>query len=321
MITQKWAAVGLVLGALLATPPAASETYPSKPVTLVVPFSPGASNDIFGRYVAKSLSEHWKQTVIVENKPGAGSVLGTAHVARAKPDGSTLLFVSSTFTTTAASWADLPYDPTRDLEPIRMVAIGQMVVVAGNRVPAKSLQELVAAAKRQELFYGTAGVGSSPHFSAELLANVAGIKMQAVHYKGGTEALLDLVNGRTDAYVGTLTTILPMLTDGRAKAIAIASTTRSAMLPEVPTIAEAGFAGAESDFWWAVFAPAGLPHDIAGRINASLAATMQLAEATSFLEKQGAALATMSIERFKAHVATELARWRAIARKHNITVN
>ena len=319
-IVQTLLCQGLLLtGLLISSSHAIAQNYPTRTVTLVVPFSPGASNDIFGRYLAAKLSETWKQAVVVENRPGAGSVIGTAHVAKAKPDGLTLLLVSSTLTTNAATRTDLPFEPLKDLQPVGLVALGQMVVVTGSRIPMASLQELVKQAKAQTVFYGTAGVGSSPTFSAELLNDVAGIRMQAVHYKGGTEALLDLSGGRIDVYVGTLTTLLPMITSKTVTAVAVASQTRSGTLPEVPTVAEAGFPGAESDIWWGVFAPAGLPGDVTAKINKDIDATMTMPEARDFLVKHGATPATMSVGQFTSHVASELVRWKDLARKHNIT--
>ena len=214
----------LLIAAALVVPLAANaQQFPSKSVTLVIPFSPGASNDIFGRYLAENLTKLWKQTVLVENRPGAGGALGAANVSKAKPDGYTLLFSSSSYTTNAAVEANMPFDPQKDLKPVGIAAIGQMIVIVGPRLPLSSLADLVKHTKAQKVFYGTSGAGSSSTFTAELLNDVAGMKMETVNYKGGTEALIDLVGGRIDVYVGSVTSVLPTVNAKTAKAIAVAS--------------------------------------------------------------------------------------------------
>lgn len=297
---------------------ATAQTYPAKPVTLVVPFSPGASNDIIARYVAVRLGERWKQTVIVENRPGAGASIGTGYVAKSKPDGYTLLLVSSTLTTNAATRTDLPFDAVRDLQAVARVATGQMVIVTGPRTLMATAADVVREAKAKSLFYGTSGVGTSTHFAAALVTDIAGIGMEAVHYKGGTEALSDLTSGRIDLYVGTLATVLPSILAKSATAVAITSRTRARSLPDVPTIAEAGLPGAESDQWWGIFAPKGLSSELTTRLNEDIGAVISAPEAADFLSKQSVAAAPMSVEAFEAEVASELARWKALVAKHHL---
>ncbi|MBS7701036.1 MULTISPECIES: tripartite tricarboxylate transporter substrate-binding protein [unclassified Chelatococcus] len=310
--------VALFACATLFSGLASAQDFPSKRVTIVIPFTPAGSNDTIGRYLADGLSKLWGTPVVVENRPGAGSAIGSAHVAQSKPDGYTLLFVSGTFTTNAATQANLPFDPVKDLKPVGMGALGQMVIVTGSRVPTSNLADLVKAAKTQKVFYGTTGVGSSTQFAGELLNDVAGIKMEPVHYKGGTDALVDMAGGRLDVYVGTVTQVLSSVTSNKAKPVAIASKTRSKALPDVPTVAEAGFAGAEADIWWGVFAPSGTPDAVVTKINQGINKVMASQEATEFLAKHGAMPAEMSVAEFSDHVTKELAKWRELAVKHNI---
>lgn len=308
----------LCVGAACLPGLASAQNFPTKRVTVVIPFTPAGSNDTIGRYLADGLSKLWSTPVVVENRPGAGSAIGSAHVAQSRPDGYTLLFVSGTFTTNAATQTNLPFDPVKDLKPVGMGALGQMVIVTGSRVPVGNLTELTKAAKAQKIFYGTTGVGSSTQFAGELLNDVADIKMEAVHYKGGTDALVDMAGGRLDVYVGTVTQVLSSVASDKAKPLAIASKTRSKALPDVPTVAEAGFAGAEADIWWGVFAPSGTPDAIVTKINQGINTVMGSAEATEFLAKHGAMPTAMSVAEFSDHVTKELAKWRELATKHNI---
>jgi tripartite-type tricarboxylate transporter receptor subunit TctC len=306
--------------ALLAAAPAAAQDYPGRTVTMVIPFTPGGSNDVIGRYLADGLTRLWKQKVIIENKGGAGSIIGTASVARANPDGLTLLFVSASYTTIAAAKAKLPYDPLKDLAPVGLAAVGHMVVVTGKRVPMPTLAELAKQAKLQPIMYGTSGLGASPHFSAALLNEVAGIKMEAVHYRGGTDAMVDVAGERIDVYFGTITQVLPFIEGGKAVPAAIASKTRTPAFPDVPTVAEAGFPGAESDIWWGVFAPAGTPPAIIAKINADMNAVMGAPEAKEFLSKQGAFPSPMTVPDFTKLVVDEIAKWKLIAARHGISI-
>lgn len=311
-------AIALASSMLLVSAGARAQDYPSRPVTLVIPFTPAGSNDTIGRYLAEGLTKLWGQNVVVENKPGAGSAIGTNAVAKSRKDGLTLLFVSGTFTTNAATQSNLPFDPVKDLQPVGMGAIGQMLIVAGHRVPIKSPADLVREAKAQPIFYGTSGVGSSTQFAAELFADVAGIKMEPVHYKGGTDALLDVAGKRVDLYVGTVTQVISSVSAGHSVPVVVQSKVRSKVFPDVPTVSEAGFPGAEADIWWGVFAPSGTPDAIVAKINAGINAVMGTPEAAKFLETNGAVFMPMSVGEFSTHVTTELAKWKRLAEEHNI---
>lgn len=299
---------------------AVAQDYPRDTVTVVIPFTPGGSNDTIGRYLADNLAKRWNGTVVVENKPGAGSAIGSAYVAQSEPDGHTLLFVSGTFTTNAATQPNLPFDPVEDLQPIGMGALGQFVVVSGNHLQANNLSDLIETAKSKKVFYGTTGVGSSTHFAGALLADVAGIQMEPVHYPGGTDALLDIAGGRLDLYVGSVPQVLSSVQAGTAKPLAVTSDSRSATLPDVPTVVEEGLEEAVFDIWWGVFTAAGTPPDVVEEINAAINEVMTTPEAEAFLAKQGAAPREMSVQEFANHVHSEIAKWRALAAQHDIRI-
>lgn len=308
-------------GLMLAATAVQAQDYPTKTITMVIPFTPAGSNDTIGRYLGENLGKLWKQTVVIENRPGAGSAIGSAHVAKARPDGYTILFVSSTFTTNAATQKNLPFDPLKDLQPVALGALGQMVIITGSRTPMPTLADLVKQAKAQKLFYGTTGVGSSTQFAAELFSGVAGIKMQPVHYKGGADALVDLAGGRLDVYVGTVTQVLPIVSSKTATAVAVAGKTRSTALPDVPTVAEAGVPGAEADNWWGVFTAAKTPTAVVTKLNEGINTVMATPESAEFLAKHGAIPSKMTVDEFTKHVSSELAKWKELARTHDIVAN
>ncbi|MFC7706312.1 Bug family tripartite tricarboxylate transporter substrate binding protein [Plastorhodobacter daqingensis] len=303
----------------LAVPGAVSaQNFPSDTVHVVIPFTPGGSNDTIGRYLADGLSRHWENPVIVENRPGAGSSIGAAYVARSEPDGHTLLFVSGTYTTNAVTQPDLPFDPVEDLQPVGMGALGQFVVVTGNHMEVDTIEELFEKARNETVFYGTTGVGSSTHFAAALLSSVADVEMEPVHYPGGTDALLDIAGGRLGLYVGSVPQVLSTVEAGNAKPLVVTSANRSQALPDVPTIVEEGYEDAVFDIWWGVFAPGGTPDEIIEEINGAINEVMGSPEAAAFLEQQGAAPSPMSVEEFTNRVHSEVAMWRELAEQHNI---
>src|SRR3546814_9981498 len=206
----------LLAAALAATLPlgAVAQDFPDDTVTVVIPFTPGGANATIGRDLAEKCANHGDSTGVVENKPGAGSAIGSAYVANAEPNGYTLLFVSATFTTNAATQPNLPFDPVEDLQPIGMGAVGQFVAVAGNHVEAENLADLIETAKSRKVFYGTTGVGRSTHFAGALLADVAGTELAAVHHPGGYDALLEFVVGRLDHFGGSVHQVLSSVQAG-----------------------------------------------------------------------------------------------------------
>jgi tripartite-type tricarboxylate transporter receptor subunit TctC len=297
-----------------------AQDYPAKrTVTIVVPFSAGGSNDAIARYLAEQLGKLWKQTVIVENRPGGGSAVGAANVAQSAPDGYRMLIGSSSYTTNAAMRTDQGFDPVKDLRAVSMVARGQVAIVTGNRVPMTTLADLQRESRAQTIFYGTAGVGSSQHFNGELLCDAMGIRMEAVPYRGGNEALLDLAAGRIDVVVGTLGGLLPGIQAGRYKAMAVLGKTRSPALPNTPTTSEAGFPGALTDNYWAIFVPSGTPEPVVRKIHEGMKAVTHTAEGRRFLGKLDGEPTDLEPEEVAAHVKKEIEYWTRLARKMNIS--
>jgi tripartite-type tricarboxylate transporter receptor subunit TctC len=310
------------LAALLAlATPAAAQNYPTKAVTMVIPFSPGASNDILGRALADQLSRQWGKPVVVENMPGAGGAIGMASVAKARPDGYRLIFSSSSFVTTAVTQKNLPFDPQKSIQPIARVADGQLIVVSGSRVPMKTLEDIKREAQAQKIFFGSTGPASLPTFLANLVADTLGVHLQGVNFKGGTEALLDLIGGRVDLYVGTVTTVIPAIKDGTATAVAVLGEKRAPVLPDVPTVAEAGYPAAQAAIWWGVMGPAGMPAELVQKINADIKTAAESPAVSELITKQDAFVSTMPAADFDRFVNDEFTKWRGLAERFKMIEN
>jgi tripartite-type tricarboxylate transporter receptor subunit TctC len=308
------ARVAMVAATLVAPAIAVAQEFPNKQVTLVVPFGPGGSNDTYGRYLADGLAKRWKQTVVIENKPGAGSAIGSAHVSRAKPDGYTLLFVSTSYTTNAATLANLPFDPINGLVPVGVMGINDLFVMTGKRVPLPTLQELQKQAKAQTIFAGTPGVGSLGHLGPLLVAENLSVKFEYVHQKSGAAVQTDLGGGRIDVATG----VLFEANSGNSTPIAVMSDNRTPALPNVPTVAEAGFPNALANIWFGVFAPAGTPKDVVNKINKDIIALMQDPAAAEFLKTQALQTSNESPEQFGLRVKGEIEKWTALAEKNGL---
>jgi tripartite-type tricarboxylate transporter receptor subunit TctC len=279
----------MLIAALPATAAAASD-YPSRPIRLIVPFVPGGTSEILGRSLAQKMGERLNQTIYIENMGGAGSTLGTAAAAHATPDGYTLLFgYSSGLTIAPGFYSTLTYDPLKSFAPIGAVARFSMVMAAGSSVPANNLKELVALAKSEpgKLTYASVGVGSSLHLLGELLRTSAGIDITNVPYKGMAPAWLDVGAGRVDLAWDAADGVRPLLAEGKIKPLAVTSPTRMPELPNVPTVAEAGFPGLELSVWTALLAPAGTPPDIVAKLEDALRKTLALPEIRQLFESRG----------------------------------
>jgi tripartite-type tricarboxylate transporter receptor subunit TctC len=305
---------------LLAAAPALAQ-YPAKSVTIVVPFPPGGSNDVFARALGKKLSEAWKQPVVVENKPGAGGMIGAAGVSKAAPDGYTLLFVSSSYTTGAAI-QQLPFDPITGLTPIASVSKGPMVLTVNNGVAVKSAAELAALAKSQpgKLNYGSAGPGSINHFAGELFAQNAGVKMTHVPYKGMGPATADLIGGHIDVLIASSPSVMQHVKAEKVKGLGVTSAKPSPLVPGLEPVAN-GVRGYEVELWWGVLGPAGLPAAIAGQVNAEVNRALASPELTEIFAKEGAEPWSQSPAQFEAVVKGDIERWKKVAREANIKVD
>ncbi len=315
------AALLMAIAASGAVPAAHAEGYPARPVQLVVPFPPGGAVDIVGRLIGKPLGDALGQPVVVENKAGAGTIVGAAFVANAPADGYTLLISSgSTFTGNPALNPRLPYDPVRSYEPIGMVARVPLVLLAHRDVPARNLAEVIAAVKRtpDKFSYGSFGNGTTGHFAGELLWAATGIRPMHVPYRGSAPAMADLMGGQIPFTVDTVAAALPQLKAGKIKAIAVMGATRATQLPDVPTVAESGFPGFAADSWLAVVAPRGLPADARARLQKALGEAMAAPEVRSKLIASGLEPAYEPADAVQSHIEDELPRMRAIAQRANI---
>jgi Uncharacterized protein conserved in bacteria len=293
---------------------AAADDFPSREITVVVPFSPGGTNDIMARYLSQELSQLWKVPSVVENRGGGGTAIGASHVAKSNPDGHVLLFTSTSYTLNAALRNDLPFDPIKDLVPVAMIATGDVGVIVGKDTGIKSLEDLARASKERDLFYATAGVGSSQHFNAELLAKALGINMEALPYPGAAEGLVDLLGGRVDVIVGSVGGMLSTMEQG-AVPIAVLGQTRSSKLPDVPTVAEAGYPDATTQFYWTVYAPAETPPETVDKLHEGIVSVFSTPKAATLLSGLDAKPSSMSRKDVQDYVVKDISYWTDLAKQ------
>ena len=308
-----------LLGALFAASCAWSQ--PAL-IRLVVPFPPGGSNDVIARAIAPQLAKRLGSNVIVENKGGAAGVIGSDAVAKAPPDGSQLLLTSSTFLTTAATQAKLPYDPIAAFIPVAMVAEGPLLVAVPAEKPIKTPADLVAAAKARPgaLNYGTAGVGSLAHLATELLNGAANVQMTHVPYKGAGPALIDLAAGQIDLMISNYSSLVPQMKSGKVRAIAVTSPKPSPAFPDLPPVA-AAVPGYAIDIWVTVFAPAGTPAPLVERLNKEINEISASPELRTFLDPDGAQPVAMSPAAVAARMKEDLAQLKRIAAERKISLD
>jgi len=314
----------LLAAALVLTSPAArAQTYPSRQITLIIPFAAGGSNDLVGRAIGKKLTEAWGQPVVVENRAGAGGLIGTAAVATAAPDGYTLLLVSSTFTINPAIKKTMPFDTIKDFTPVAFIARSPLLVTASNQLPVKSARELLALARSKpgQITYASSGPGSINQISAELIALSAGAKLMHVPYKGGAPALNDLLGGHVDIYVSSLPQVLQLAQSGQVKALAVTSAKRTALLPDVPTLEESGIAGFDLWSWWGIVGPAGMPANVVNALNSEIGKMLNSPELGTFLSNEGAEAETMTPQQFGDLMRLEAERWIKVAHEANISID
>jgi tripartite-type tricarboxylate transporter receptor subunit TctC len=283
-------AAALCAAATLHAAGAAAQSWPAKPIRLMVPFPPGGSTDIVARIVAQKLSERLGQSIVLENRGGAGGTLGTAVVAKAAPDGYTLGVAStSTHVVAPGVYAKLDYDPVKDFAPVGLMAVSPYLLAVNPGVQAKTLQELVALAKKQpgKLNYASAGMGSTTHLAMEMLKFSSGTFMLHIPYNGNGPAGTALIGGQVEVLFGSLPALLPHAKSGRARALAVGTPKRSPSLPDVPTVAESGYPGFDASLWLAIMAPAGTPQAIIERLNKELVSVIAAAETREAFDKAG----------------------------------
>jgi tripartite-type tricarboxylate transporter receptor subunit TctC len=292
----------------------AQADWPNRPIKLIVPFEPGASNDIIGRVLAQKLGALFGQSVIVENKSGAGGTLGTDYVTKSAPDGYTLLFASISITTNAAMRKSLPYDPVKDLQPIGEVGAGPLAVVVANDVKAKTLQEFIALAraKPKSINYGSAGVGGINHLGTELFAQAAKIELTHIPYKGMGPAFNDLMAGTLQMGLPTVASVAQHLNAKTMRGLAVTGAERSELAPDLPTVSEAGVPGFKLEAWWGVLAPAGLPALIIKRFNEVLNNALTSPDVKEALRREAATPRPGTPEDFGKLITSDLARWKQV---------
>jgi tripartite-type tricarboxylate transporter receptor subunit TctC len=304
-----------------ATAAFAQGPYPSQRITMVVPFPPGAATDILARTVAKSLTEAWSQPVIVENKAGATGGIGAQFVARAEPDGYTLLVATSSSHTMGPHMMKEPmFDSVRDFKPVSLIAWSPNVLVVNPKVPVDSVRELIELAKAQpdRLNYASSGTGSSIHLAAALFEKMADVRMHHVPYRGAGPALADLLGGQVDLMFDTVAQSLPHIKAGKLKALGVTTTRRSSSLPDVPTIAEAALPGYEMSAWIGVIAPAGTPDPIVQKLQAEMARIVKAPDVVEALRPLGLELIGTSAEEFSALIRKEMPAYARIFRDAGI---
>lgn len=321
----------LVIGAVIffvsaasAQSPAArpGERYPAKSVRVIVGYSPGGATDILARTLSQKLSENLGQSFFVDNRPGASATIADAIVARSPADGYTLLAISSDFTITPAMYANLGYDQIRDFAPLSLLVQVPMVLIAHPALPVKSVKELIALARAKPgtLNAGSTGHGSSNHLAMELFSNSAGVKIVHVPYKGVVPAVTDLMGGYIQLFFGNLVSTMPYARAGKVRALATTGAKRSAAVPELSTVAEAGVPGYETMSWHGWMAPVGTPAEVVGKLNAELIRAAGSREIAEPLEKDGAEIVGNSPEQFSRHIAMEIARWRKVVKDAGLLV-
>ena len=299
---------------------AAADEYPVKPIRLIVPFPPGGSNDVVGRLIAKQLGEKLGQQVFVDNRGGAGSMIGTEALSKAAPDGYTLGIASIAFAVNPALHK-LPYDPFKSFEPVSILATGPNVLVVNPELPVKSVAELVALAKKEpgKLNYASAGIGSFQHLGGELFKLEAGVDIVHVPYKGGGPAMQDVIAGHIKIMFSSLIQTTPFIKSGQLRPLGIGGSKRSPVLPDVPTIAESGVPGYAANNWWRILAPAGTPKPIVEKLYKNIQLALQSPEMQQAFAREGAASVTMSSAEFTDFIKTEIAKWGRVVKEGHIT--
>jgi tripartite-type tricarboxylate transporter receptor subunit TctC len=313
---------GLVLA--LTAPLADAQAWPSKPIKWIVPFAPGGTTDILARTVGDKLAQALGQPVIIENKPGAGGGVGAEFVARAAPDGYTIMGGTiSTHAINASLYKNLPYDPVKDFVPIVLLARVPNMLVVNPDVPAKNVGELIVLLKANpgKYTFASSGNGTSQHLSGELFKSMSGTDMQHIPYKGSPPALQDVVGGQVTMTFDNITTAWPLAKSGKLRALAVTTATRSSIAPDVPTLAESGLPGFEVGSWQGVFAPAGTPPDIVRRLNTEIVRILALPDVKEKLAGLGAELVGNSPEEFAVLVKAEVVKWADVVRKSGAKVD
>lgn len=314
MIKRILASVALATATLCGT--AQAQSYPSKPVTLVVPFSPGGATDIMARTLAEPLSKRLGQPVIVENKPGAGTMIASEHVAKAAPDGHTLLLAASSLGIAPSLYSKVNYDPVKDFTPISLVASVVHVLSVHPSVPAKNVSELITWIKANptKANYGSVGAGTSTHLESELFATMAGVKMQHIPYKGSAPALMDLVGGNLPVMFDAYASSGPFIRDNKIRLLAVTTAQRSKLLPDVPTVAESGLPGYEAMPWLGFVAPAGTPAPVVNKLHGELMEVLKDAAVQDKFRSLGLDIIGNKPAEFAEFIKKDIVKWAKVVK-------
>jgi tripartite-type tricarboxylate transporter receptor subunit TctC len=311
-LTAGAAALALVAAAL----PASAQEWPSKPVRMIVPFAPGGSADVFGRFIAQRLQESLGQSFVIDNRPGAGSVIGTDAVAKAAPDGYTLLVMSNTHTVNESLIKNKPYQLMRDFVPVAPLNFSDLVLVTKSSLPAKTLGELIATAKARPgaLSYASSGPGTPYHMAGELFKVMSGTFIVHIPYRGSAGARTDILGGQVDFMFDAIPTMTEHIKSGKVKALATTGKTRSATLPDLPTVGEAGVPGYEATIWLGIVAPKGTPPAIVNKLNAEIARITGNPDVRKAWTAQGTTAMTMGVDEFSRYMTADIAKWTHIVK-------
>lgn len=300
----------------------AADAYPTRPIRLISPFAPGGGNDIISRTLAAAVSKNIGQAIVVDNRPGANTILAMEILARATPDGYTLLTTSSSQATNATLYTKLPYDSIRDFAPVSMVGMSPLVVAVNPALPIKSVNDLIAAAKARpgSILYPSAGTGNSTHLGGELFAVMAGITLTHVPYKGLGPGLVDLMAGRLQVVFSTAPSAIPHIKTGRLRGLAVTSASRSNLTPQLPTVAESGVPGYEAGSWYGIIAPAGTPRVVVMKLNKEITTVLATAEFREQLMNAGADPAPNTPDEFAAYIKAEITKWARVIKLSGVKV-
>ena len=310
------AILGMLTALALAALPAAAQDYPSKPVRIIVPFAPGGSADVFGRFIAQRLQESLGQSFIVDNRPGAGSVIGTDAVAKGAADGYTLLLMSNTHTVNESLLPNKPFVLMRDFAPVAPINASELVLVVKAGLPVNTLPELLALARARpgSLSYASSGPGTPYHMAGELLKAMAGVSIVHIPYKGSGGARTDVLGGQVDMMFDAIPTMVDHIRSGKVKALATTGKARSAILPEVPTVSEAGVPGYEATLWLGLMAPRATPAAVVARLNTEVGRITANPEVRRAWAQQGTAAMTMGVDEFGRYLFADIAKWAGVVK-------
>ena len=301
-----------------------AQSYPSKPVRMIVPFPAGGATDIVGRLIAQKLTESWGQQVIVDNRGGAGGTIGSDSAAKAAPDGYTMLVgTSSTHAVAPSLYSRLAYDPVRDFAPVTLIANATILLAIHPSLPARSVRDLIAIAKKEPdaLSFASSGNGGISHLVGEQFKAVAGVRMLHVPYKGDSPALIDLVSGQVHLMFGTAVSFLPYVKSGRLNALAVTNPNRSPIVPNVPTVAESGLPGFEALQWFGVLVPAGTPRDVVAKLNADIVRAVRLPDVRERMTSLGAEVVGSTPEQFAAFQKADTAKWAKVVKQSGAKID